>query len=91
MAKSPSEEYLEKAKLLTEEERERLLSRMRAKLVRRLEDKDLSELEHVAIQLEIEDRKLKEWRERVADLRNGEAGKNLRPAQGSTERVVEPK
>lgn len=68
MRKTPDEEYLEKAKLLTEEETERLLSRMRAKLMRRLEDKKLSALEVVAIQLEIEDKELNEWRERMAEI-----------------------
>lgn len=69
MRKAPSEEYLEKAKFLTKEETERLLSRMRAKLMRRFEDKKLSELEVVAIQLEIEDEELNEWREKMAEIR----------------------
>jgi hypothetical protein len=69
MTKAPSEEYLEKAKLLSKEERERLLARMRSKLARRFEDKELSALECVALQLEIEDEKLKEWREKMAELR----------------------
>lgn len=68
MKKTPAEEYLEKAKLLTKEETERLLSRMRAKLMRRLEDKNLSRLEVVAIQLEIEDKELNEWREKMAEI-----------------------
>lgn len=38
MKKTPSDEYLEKAKLLSEEETERLLSRTRSKLLRRLEN-----------------------------------------------------
>ena len=68
MRKTPDAEYLEQAKLLTEEETERLLSRMRTKLMRRLEDKKLSALEVVAIQLEIEDKELNEWRERMAEI-----------------------
>ena len=55
MKKTPDQEYLEKVTLLTEDETERLLSRMRGKLMRRLEDKKLSVLEVAAIQLEIED------------------------------------
>lgn len=70
MRKSPSEEYLEKARLLSKEETERLLSRMRTKLMRRLEDKTLSALEVVAIQLEIEDEELNEWREKWAEIRD---------------------
>ncbi len=68
MRKTPDEEYLEKAKGLTKDETERVLSRMRTKLTRRLEDKKLSALEVVAIQLEIEDKELNEWRERMAEI-----------------------
>ncbi|MEO6145679.1 MAG: hypothetical protein ABIT70_01260 [Sulfuriferula sp.] len=68
MRKTPDEQYLEEAKLLTKEQTERLLSRMRTKLTRRLEDKKLSALEVVAIQLEIEDKELNEWRERMAEI-----------------------
>jgi hypothetical protein len=69
MKRVPNEEYLEKAKTLSKEERERLLSRTRTKLARRLEDKKLTALEVVAIQLEIEDDELQEWREKMAELR----------------------
>lgn len=68
MKKTPAEEYVEKAKLLTKEETERLMSRIRAKLMRRLEDKKLSDLEVLAIQLEIEDEELNEWREKMAEI-----------------------
>jgi hypothetical protein len=69
MKKSPDEAYVEKAKLLTKEETERLMSRMRTKLMRRLEDNRFSELEVVAIQLEMEDEALNEWREKMAEMR----------------------
>ena len=69
MRKIPSEEYLEKAKLLTKEETERLLARMRSKIIRKLEDTKLSTLEAVAIQLEIEDEELNEWREKMDQMR----------------------
>ena len=69
MKKAPADEYLEKAKLLSEEETERVLSRMRSKLMRRLEDKKMGMLEVVAIQLEIEDEELNEWREKMAEIR----------------------
>lgn len=75
MRKTPTDEYLEKAKLLTKEETERLLSRMRAKLMRRLEDKKLGALEMVAIQLEIEDEELNEWREKMAEIKKRTMGK----------------
>ncbi|MCU0811019.1 MAG: hypothetical protein MUE59_08290 [Thiobacillaceae bacterium] len=64
MKRTPNEEYLEKAKKLGKEETERLLSRARGKLTRRLEDQKLTPEEAVAIQLEIEDEDLSEWRER---------------------------
>ena len=70
MRKIPSEQYLEQAKLLSKQEIERLLSRTRSKLMRRLEDKKLSAVEVVAIQLEIEDEDLNEWREKWAEIKN---------------------
>jgi len=72
MTKTPAEEYVEKAKLLTKKETERLMSRVRAKLLRRLEDKKISDLKVVAIQLEIEDEELNEWREKMAVIRKKE-------------------
>ena len=69
MKKTPADEYLEKAKLLSKEETERVLSRMRSKLMRRLEDKKMNMLEVVAIQLEIEDEELNEWREKMVEIR----------------------
>ena len=69
MKKMPTQEYLDKAQLLTQEETERLLSRVRGKIMRRLEDKKLDALEIVAIQLEIEDGELNEWREKMAEIR----------------------
>lgn len=69
MRKTPFDEYLEKAKLLSEEETERLLSRTRSKLMRRLENEEMTALEVVAIQLEIEDEDLGEWREKMVEIR----------------------
>lgn len=68
MKKIPSEAYLEKAKHLTREEAERLLARMRGKLTRKLENRNIDPLEAVAIQLELEDEKLNEWRERWGEI-----------------------
>jgi RIO-like serine/threonine protein kinase len=73
--KKPSEEYVEKAKLLSEEETERLMARMRTKLMRRLEDKKMSVPEVVAIQMEIEDEDLTEWRAKMAEMRKTEERK----------------
>jgi len=69
MRKMPSNEYLEKASFLSEEETERLLSRTRSKLLRRLENEKMTALEVVALQLEIEDEDLSEWREKMAEIR----------------------
>jgi len=68
MKKKSSDKYLEQARLLDKESAERLLSRMRAKLLRRFEDRKMTELEAVAMQLEIEEEDLAEWRKRVAEL-----------------------
>ena len=62
--KTASEKYIEKAKKLTEEEVEKLQSRMRGKLTRRADDKKLTMTEALAIQLELDDEQLKEWREK---------------------------
>lgn len=69
MRKTPSEAYLEKAKRLSKAETERLLSRARGKLMRRVEDQKLDPLEAVAIQLENEDEDLAEWRKKWAAIR----------------------
>jgi hypothetical protein len=69
MKKTASEKYIEKAKLLSKEDRERLLSRARTKLMRRLEDNKVSADEVVAIQLELEDEDLEEWREKWSELK----------------------
>ncbi len=67
--RKPVDEYLEKAGQLNKEETERLLARMRSKLMRRLEDKKMSVQEAVAIQLEIEDEELQEWRARMTEIK----------------------
>lgn len=67
----PADEYLEKAGLLSADEIERLLARMRGKLSRRLDDKKLTATEAAAIQLELEDEQLREWRERMAEIKKG--------------------
>ncbi|MDI1363183.1 hypothetical protein [Methylotenera sp.] len=66
--RKPDKDYLEKAANLNEEDTERLLSRMRTKLVRRIDDKIFSTIEAIAIQLEREDEELEEWRENRVKL-----------------------
>lgn len=75
MSKTPTDEYLDKARKLGKADLERVLSRARNKLVRRLEDRKLTPYEVAAIQLEIEDEDLAEWRERWATIRKKEKDK----------------
>lgn len=79
--KPAADEYLEKAKELSEEESQRLLSRMRGKPARKLEDKKLSTLEALAIQLEIDDEMLSEWRENMFAIKEKEAKKAAKEAE----------
>lgn len=79
-------EYLAKVAQLSEEEQERLLSRMAGKLPRRLEKDKLSREDALAIQLELEDEQLQEWRERMRSLR-GEPDVD----EGSDSPVEKPK
>lgn len=72
--KTPAEEYLEKASLLSDEEVERLLARMRGKFTRRVEDKKLSRTEALAFQLEFEDEELAEWRKKMSEIRANHKG-----------------
>lgn len=69
MKRTPRDEYLERARCLPGNEIERLLSRMRGKLRRRLEEERLSPLEVIALQLEIDDDDLNEWRARMSELK----------------------
>ncbi|MFN3545368.1 MAG: hypothetical protein ACK4UX_11035 [Thiobacillus sp.] len=66
--RKPNEAYLEKAKKLKKDDIERLLARTRRKFMRRIEDQEMSALEVAAIQMEIEDEELAEWRERWAEI-----------------------
>lgn len=66
--RTPNDAYLEKARRLRKTDVERLLSRARKKLMRRIEDQTMSVEEVAAIQLEIEDEDLAEWRERWAEI-----------------------
>lgn len=67
--KTADEEYVKKATNLTEEATERLLSRMRGKLTRRVEDNKLSTIEALAIQLKLDDEQLAEWREKMQEIK----------------------
>jgi hypothetical protein len=60
--------YAEKVKKLSKIESERLLSRMSGKLPRRLEKDKLSREEALALQMELEDEQLQEWRKMMTAL-----------------------
>lgn len=68
-----SPHYLERAAALSREEAERLFSRMRGKLARRLEHEKIDSLDAVALQLQLEDEELDEWRQRWEELSQREA------------------
>jgi hypothetical protein len=81
MTKINKPKYLAKVKLLTKEETERLLSRMGGKLDRRLHKDKLSKEEALAIQLELEDEQLQEWRKMMHSLKNKEEAKKEEKAK----------
>lgn len=65
-----SEEYKDKVKLLSPAEAERLLSRMSGKLPKRLDKDKLSLEDALALQLELEEENLNEWREKMAKIKS---------------------
>ncbi|MFP5410423.1 MAG: hypothetical protein ACLGG6_05560 [Gammaproteobacteria bacterium] len=78
--RKPNEVYLEKAKRLRKVDIERLLARTRTKFMRRIEDQEMSAVEVAAIQLEIEDEELAEWREKWAEIQvKAQAGTPAKP------------
>lgn len=72
MTKLCKPEYLEKVQHLTDEETERLLSRMGGKLPRRLAKEKISQHEALALQMELEDEHLQEWRRMRLVLKKNE-------------------
>lgn len=86
MTKTIKPEYIAKANLLTDEETERLLSRMGGKLPRRIEKRKLSQIEALAIQMELEDEQLKEWRKVMQSVREKEG--TQKEAKPKTEKKI---
>lgn len=78
--------YVEKVKKLSKEESERLLSRMSGKLPRRLEKDKLSREEALALQMELEDEQLQEWRKMMAAL-NKKAESKDKPKEKAAEKA----
>lgn len=87
MATIANPEYLAQAKKLSKVEFERLLSRMGGKLPRRLMKDKISAEEAVAIQLEIEDEQLQEWRKMMESVRQREVEKAARQKQKASEKA----
>lgn len=81
MTKTNKPDYLGKVKQLTKEETERLLSRMGGKLDRRLEKNKISQTEALAMQLELEDEQLQEWRKVMLVLKAKEEAKKAAKAK----------
>lgn len=71
--KSASQEYLDKAAALSRNEAERLFSRMRGKLARKFENEKIDSIDAVALQLQLEDEELAEWRQRWEEISQREA------------------
>jgi len=67
--KSNNDDYIQKAKSLSQEERDRILSRMVGKLPKRLQKEKLTPDEAIAIQLEVEEEQLQEWRMNMAEIK----------------------
>lgn len=68
-SKEIPQDLIDRAMALTREDAERVFSRMRGKLRRRMERGDLTPVGAIALQLLYEDESLAEWRRRVAELR----------------------
>ena len=71
-------DYIAKAKKLTKVERERVLSRMEGKLPKQLHKDKITVEKAIALQLEIEDGQLTEWREKMAAMRAKDLAKKLK-------------
>lgn len=70
--KAPGDSYLNAARNLNEDEKEKLLCRMRGKLTRKWENQKLDTLQVLAIQLETEDVELADWRAKMTEIKNNE-------------------
>jgi hypothetical protein len=75
MMKIGKPEYMQKAAALSHDEQQRILSRMTGKLPKRLIKEKLSVDEAIAIQLEIEEEQLEEWRKNWDKIRKQDSAK----------------
>ena len=70
--KVSDEAYIKAASQLNEDQKDRLLCRMRDKLTRKWENEKMDTLHALAIQLETEDAELADWRERMNEIKKQE-------------------
>ncbi len=84
-------DYIAKAKKLTEEEQERLLSRMVGKLPKRLRNEKVTLEEAFAIQLELEDEQLHEWRENMTAIKEKANKQALKDEERLAEKLAKAK
>ena len=89
MKKIANPEYLAKVSLLSQDEMERLLSRMGDKLDRRLEKNKLTQEEALAVQLEKEDEQLHEWRKVMHHLKERDEAKASKEAEAVAKKEAE--
>jgi hypothetical protein len=70
--KNASEDFIKLAETLDEESAERILSRMTGKLPKRLIKEKLTKVEAIALQLELEDELLQDWRKNFAKVNSSD-------------------
>ena len=70
--KAPGEMYLKTASKLNDDQKEKLLCRMRGKLTRKCENEEFDTLQALAIQLELEDAELADWRKKMNEIKEKE-------------------
>ena len=84
-------DYIAKAKELSQEEQERLLSRMVGKLPKRLRNEKVTLEEAFAIQLELEDVQLQEWRENMSAIKEKALKQSLKSEEKLAEKLAKAK
>lgn len=72
-----NEEYLQRAGQLSEAQAEYIFSRLRSKFGRGFEDDNHFPIEEIALQLQLEEVTLNEWRERFAELKANTSEQHL--------------
>jgi hypothetical protein len=84
-------DYIAKAKKLSKIEQERVLSRMDGKLPKQLKKEKITLEKAIALQLELEDVQLTEWREKMTEMRNKELAKQAKEKAKAEAKLVKSK